>query len=165
MGCIKTLSESNNSEEIEKKLKYRKEILSFLSQLNEKQKRLYVGLEAKILGYGGIQKMSQLTKIDRRTISKGMKELKRKSSSSKSMVRKKGGGRKTVEETMPGIEEALLKIVENDTAGHPTGGKKWVRKSLGNICKELKKKGYTISPPTASRLLKKMVIPLNPMLK
>jgi len=50
-------------------------ILTVLSKLNESQARLYVAKEAICKGYGGIQKMHELTGLSRPTISRGMSEL------------------------------------------------------------------------------------------
>jgi len=50
-------------------------IILFFSILNEKQRRLYVGLEALKLGYGGDKIISELLGVDVHTIAKGRKEL------------------------------------------------------------------------------------------
>lgn len=47
----------------------------FLSTLNEKQRRLYVGFESMKLGRGGDAIMSKITGINVKTIAKGRKEL------------------------------------------------------------------------------------------
>lgn len=50
-------------------------LMAFLSILNEKQRRLFLGFESLRLGYGGDKIMSKLTGIDVRTIAKGRQEL------------------------------------------------------------------------------------------
>jgi hypothetical protein len=50
-------------------------ILKVLSRLNEAQARLYVAKEAICKGYGGVQRMHQLTGLSRATIVRGMSEL------------------------------------------------------------------------------------------
>jgi len=50
-------------------------ILKVLSRMNEAQARLYVAKEAICGGYGGIQRMHQLTGLSRATIVRGMSEL------------------------------------------------------------------------------------------
>jgi hypothetical protein len=47
-----------------------KNILPFLT---EKQKRIYVGNEANLLGFGGISEVSRHTGVSRRVISEGIK--------------------------------------------------------------------------------------------
>lgn len=43
--------------------------------MNEKEKRLYLAIEAGGIGYGGISAVSHLTQVSRATIRKGIKEL------------------------------------------------------------------------------------------
>ena len=50
-------------------------IILFFSILNEKQRRLYAGLESLKLGHGGDRKISELLGINAHTIAKGKKEL------------------------------------------------------------------------------------------
>lgn len=71
-------------------------IILFFSLLNEKQRRLYAGLESFKLGHGGDQKIANLFAIDTHTVAKGRQEL---FSGDVQMhrVRKKGAGRKPVE--------------------------------------------------------------------
>jgi hypothetical protein len=49
----------------------------FLSRLDEQQRRWYVALEAKKLGHGGAQLMSQITGMSVDTIRRGRDELDR----------------------------------------------------------------------------------------
>ena len=63
-----------------------------LSHLNEKQRRLYLGLESMKLGYGGDSIMSQITGVNIKTIAKGRKELKAHDITP-DRIRKAGGGR------------------------------------------------------------------------
>lgn len=50
-------------------------IILFYSTLNEKQRRLYAGLESVKIGYGGDKLISQLLNINPETVSKGRQEL------------------------------------------------------------------------------------------
>jgi len=68
-------------------------IILFFSILNEKQRRLYAGLESLKLGYGGDQKISELLGIDAHTIAKGRKEL-YSDGIDTSRIRNAGGGSK-----------------------------------------------------------------------
>ena len=71
-------------------------IILFFSLLDEKQRRLYAGLEAAKLGHGGDRKIAELLGLDPHTISKGRQEL-FGGSVDRSGVRNSGGGRKRVE--------------------------------------------------------------------
>ena len=70
-------------------------IVLFSSLLNEKQKRLYSGLESIKIGYGGDQIISKLLGIDCHTVSKGRKEI-MDNDLEVECVRKKGGGRSSI---------------------------------------------------------------------
>jgi Rhodopirellula transposase DDE domain len=48
----------------------------------------------------------------------------------------------------------LLEMVTPETAGDPTGARKWVRRSLHKRSQQLAHAGHAVSPPTISRLLK-----------
>ncbi len=67
-------------------------IILFYSILDEKQRRLYAGLESLKIGHGGDNLISQLLNIDSETVSKGRKEL-INVKFEKERIRKKGGGR------------------------------------------------------------------------
>lgn len=47
----------------------------FLSRLNEPQRRWYVALESKRIGYGGDTLLSEITGLDVETIRRGRREL------------------------------------------------------------------------------------------
>jgi hypothetical protein len=71
-------------------------IVLFFSLLDEKQRRLYAGLESMKLGYGGDHRIADLLGLDRGTVAKGRKELLSEDVEGE-RVRKKGGGRKPLE--------------------------------------------------------------------
>jgi len=68
----------------------------FVSLLNEKQRRLYAGLESLKLGYGGDQRMAEFIGLDPHTVAKGRREL-RDPDLAVDRIRKAGGGRPPVE--------------------------------------------------------------------
>jgi len=72
------------------------------------------------LGYGGITYISQLLGCDYYTIRFGMYELKDEDSLSLSSIRRSGGGRKSAFESIPGLDEAFLRVIAQQTAGSPT---------------------------------------------
>ena len=71
-------------------------ILLFCSMLDEKQRRLYAGLESLKLGYGGDAHISALLGMDPHTVARGRQEL-ISGNLNKDGVREKGGGRYTQE--------------------------------------------------------------------
>jgi len=68
----------------------------FLSLLDEKQRRIFAGLESIKMGYGGDRKIAHLFGLDMHTVAKGRKELCRGEIKT-DRVRRVGGGRKFLE--------------------------------------------------------------------
>jgi len=70
--------------------------MNFLvSTLDERQQRLYVGVESQKLGHGGDRQLSLITGLSVDTIAKGRQELGQADASDR--VRAAGGGRPRVE--------------------------------------------------------------------
>lgn len=141
-----------------------KRINSILPKLDERLKRQYLAAEAEALGRGGIKEISQLTGVHRNTISSGLKELRSESMSGLKdtgkafvpKIRQKGGGRKSILETQPGIEAALEKLVDGDSFGNPENPLRWTTKSLRHLADELGREGFRTSHTTVGLLLEKM---------
>ena len=75
-------------------------IVLFSSMLNEKQRRLYAGLESLKLGYGGDQRMAEFIGMDPHTVAKGRREL-LEQDLAVDRIRKTGGGRMRAEKKRP----------------------------------------------------------------
>jgi len=133
-------------------------IKTMLPELNERQRRLFLATEAKTIGYGGITKVSRISGVSRVTITQGIYELDDDNNSNIELVhcRRRGGGRKPVEEKQPGISEALEKLVEAHTKGDPMALLLWTSKSVRNLSSALREMGYTASHVLVSSLLKYM---------
>jgi len=67
---------------------------TFFYELNERQKRSFLAIEAQRLGYGGISEVSRKFGVSRATISKGITELESGNNLSTERIRRVGGGRK-----------------------------------------------------------------------
>lgn len=76
-----------------------KYLLRFLSTLNEKQRRLYVGFESMKLGWGGDTMMSRITGMNVKTIAQGRKELQSHNITC-DRIRRAGGGRPPLEKKL-----------------------------------------------------------------
>lgn len=122
-------------------------ILSMLPYLDEKQKRLFLGNEARSYGHGGVGKVHEITGVSKTTIIRGKKELE-KAEHLESGIRKSGGGRKKVREKQPEIVEEIEKIVENSTFGNPENPLSYTTKSTRKIEKMLNGKGYDVKSDT-----------------
>lgn len=77
----------------------RESLRVFLSTLNEKQRRLYVGFESMKLGYGGDTLMSKITGMNIKTIARGRREL-LSHDINPDRIRKPGGGRLALEKKL-----------------------------------------------------------------
>ena len=75
-------------------------IILFLSTLDERQRRLYAGLESLRLGHGGDSRLAELTGLDVHTIAKGRAELLQRDVQL-DRVRRPGGGRHALEKKRP----------------------------------------------------------------
>ena len=62
--------------------------------LDEQSRRRFVALEAQSLGRGGVSLMARITGLARRTIYRGLDDIRNNRSAEPGRVRKKGGGRK-----------------------------------------------------------------------
>lgn len=125
--------------------------------LNERQRRLYAAVEAKILGYGGIKRVHEITGVARGSIMSGIKELESCAevlSSEPRAIRRAGAGRKKLVDKHPGIREALERLVDPVTRGDPESSLRWTCKSLMQLADELNAAGYKISHVSVGRLLK-----------
>ena len=116
--------------ELESKIKER--ITCMLPILNEKQRRLYLGIESKVYGYGGISCISRLSKTSRPTIIQGVKDL-NNNNMSFLKTRNSGGGRKAIYRKHPSILKELEKLIEPLTIGDPMSPLRWTVKSTRNL--------------------------------
>ncbi len=71
-------------------------MILFFSLLDEQQRRLYAGLEAHKLGYGGDHKIAEFLGVGVHTVARGRRELLGEQVD-RERVRKEGGGRKPAE--------------------------------------------------------------------
>jgi len=71
-------------------------IILFFSLLDEQQRRLYAGLEAQKLGYGGDRKIADFFGVDVHTVARGRQEL-FSGQVQRDRTRKEGGGRESAE--------------------------------------------------------------------
>jgi len=131
-------------------------MLKVLDALNESQARWYVAREVLARGRGGLKAMYELTGMSRPTILKGIRELRGQKGLPRERVRQPGGGRKRLEESDPGLQTALERIMEENTAGDPMSWLRWTNKSTVRIAEELTRLGHSVSDETVRRRLADM---------
>ena len=126
------------------------------SNLSEKDKRLYAAVEALKLPHGGIRYISELLGCDRKTIQRGIKELKNPRMIQKKQIRKKGGGRKAKIKTIANIDEIFLRIIKEHTAGDPMNEEiKWTNLTLKQLIEKLNFEDIFVGRSIVKQLLKK----------
>jgi transposase len=124
------------------------------TNLNERQRRLWAAAEAKSAGYGGVSLVYRATKISRRAIHAGLKELAVKGKAlPPERMRRPGGGRLKLTQAQTGLADALDALVEPTARGDPQSSLRWTCKSVRHLAEKLNKQGYRISYPKVADLL------------
>jgi hypothetical protein len=126
-----------------------------LPYLNERQQRLALAAEARLLGHGGVRVVARIAGVSERTVRKGVFELERGADPLPiGRVRSGGGGRKPATELDPMLLSSLLALVEPDERGDPMSPLRWTTKSLRHLASELTRQGHAVSAPTVGKLLR-----------
>jgi len=134
----------------------REKYISLVSELDERGRRRWAAIEARSLGYGGIAAVAEATGISDRTIRTGLIEIESGSPLPASRQRRIGGGRKSLEESQPGITEALNELVSPTTRGAPNNPLRWTCKSTRTLGKELRQQNYQVSASSIGTMLKEL---------
>ena len=124
-----------------------------LPHLDERQRRLYLGSEARALGHGGIEAVARAAGVSRQMVAAGAAELEG-GGEPLGRARRPGGGRKKLAEADPGLGPALLALVGPASRGDPESPLRWTTLSLRNLAGELTRKGHRSGPDTVAKLLK-----------
>src|SRR5690348_10075714 len=124
-----------------------------LPHLDERQRRLYLGSEARALGYGGIAAVARAAGVSELTVSAGVAELEAGAEPAPGRARRAGGGRKTAEEKDPGLIPALEALLDDSTRGDPMSPLKWTTKSVENLAGELTRQGHRCGKDAVLRVL------------
>jgi Rhodopirellula transposase DDE domain len=124
-------------------------------RLDERGRRLFAAGEVRTAGWGGLAVVSRITGLARSTINRGEDDLDA-APLPKGQVRRKGGGRRAVAETDPGLVPALERLVEPATLGDPMRPLIWVSKSMDKLAATLTEMGHPISADTVRKELVKL---------
>ena len=120
--------------------------------LDERQRRLLAGAQARAWGRGGIRAVAQATGMRERTVARGARELAAGAEPS-GRVRAPGAGRKRSTERDPGLLPALLALIEPEERGDPMSPLRWTTKSTRTLAEELTRQGHPVSADTVADLL------------
>ena len=121
--------------------------------LDERQRRLLMGAEARALGHGGIRAVAQAAGVREATVSLGVDELD-SGAEPLGRARRPGGGRKQAADLDPGLRPALLALVEPEERGDPMSPLRWTTKSTRNLAAELTRQGHRVGADTVGDLLR-----------
>lgn len=140
-----------SEEEIEK-IKTRYETMKPYLQ-NEQQRRMYAISEVQALNrYGAVSVISRIMNISRTTITSGLKQVE-KGEITPQQIRKKGGGRKSLEEIDKSLQSDLMKLLDDSTCGNPSNPLKWTCRSLHNLEDALQEMGHRVSHTKIHKML------------
>ena len=121
--------------------------------LDERQRRLLMGAEARALGHGGIRLVARAAGMREATVAQGVTELD-SGEEPLGRARRPGGGRKRVADLDRGLRAALLALVEPGTRGDPMSPLRWTTKSTRHLAAELTRQGHRISADTVGDVLR-----------
>lgn len=123
-------------------------------RMNERQLRELAGVEAKVLGRGGLRAVARATGLAINTVKRGLLDLEQPAIADATVrVRQAGGGRKKLREKDSGLVEALEQLVEPFSRGDPMRPLRWTCKSVRRLASELHAGGHAISPAKVAELL------------
>jgi len=120
--------------------------------LDERQRRLLMGAEARALGHGGIRLVARAAGVREATVSLGVDELD-SGAEPLGRARRPGGGRKRAADLDPGLRPALLALVEPQERGDPMSPLRWTTMSTRTLAAELTRQGHKVSADTVGDLL------------
>lgn len=141
------------------KQRYTKEIEStmkmFFETLSEKDRRRYAAIEALKLGNGGQKYICEIFGCDPSTVKRGIVEFQEKISAGEP-IRRPGGGKKKIIETMENINEVFIEILSKHTAGSPMNeGLKWTNLTQKEISDAFAQRGMHVTEHVVKQLLAK----------
>lgn len=127
-----------------------------VAELDEKQRRIFLGMLCTILGHGGQKKVALFFKASVNTIRTGCAEFVGNIEATKERVRRPGAGRKRTEEAQPGLKEAVRKALENNSYGDPERVLFWTTLGLRDVTEIVQKQGFAVSHVTVGRIVEEL---------
>jgi hypothetical protein len=131
--------------------------------LDERCLRVWAATEARSLGHGGIKAVASACGLSRRSVERGLSELRSQQAADNETVplpagriRRPGGGRKALLANSPNLAAELERLVDSATRGDPMSPLRWTSKSTAKLAGELQANGYQISTRSVAKLLKSM---------
>ena len=130
-------------------------LATVMPHLDERQRRILAGAQARCLGRGGIVSVAEATGMSRSTVQSAVGEVEAGVEVS-GRVRAAGGGRPRVEDKDPTLLDDLDGLVDPESRGDPMCSLRWTCKSTQHLADALSEMGHQVSADTVGRLLKVM---------
>ena len=105
--------------------------------LDERSRRLVLGMAAEAEGKGGAGRVAVLTGASWQTVANGKAELAADEEVPAGRTRRPGGGRKRLAESDPGLAGALESLVRDAMRGDPESPLTWTTRSAERLAGEL----------------------------
>ena len=123
--------------------------------LDEQSRRRWAATEAKALGHGGVSCVVGVTGLARRTVYRGLDDIRSHHKAGAGRVRKRGGGRKAKIVHDPTLLTDLKTLMDPATRGDPMKTLMWSSRSLRKLSEGLANKGHAVSHTVVGELLRK----------
>ena len=130
-------------------------LLKVLPLLDERSRRLVLGMAAEAEGNGGTGRVASLTGASWQTVANGKAELSAEEELPAGRRRRPGGGRKPLAAADPGLAAALEKLVGDAVRGDPESPLVWTTRSAEHLAGELTAAGHPCSDSTVWRMLRR----------
>jgi transposase len=120
--------------------------------LDERQRRLLAGAQARALGRGGVAAVARASGMSRSTVQTGAGEVDAGAEVT-SRVRRPGAGRPRLIDKDPHLLLELDDLVSREARGDPMSPLQWTAKSTYQLADALREKGFSVSSTTVGELL------------
>lgn len=121
--------------------------------LDEQSRRRWAASEAKALGRGGVSCVAWVTGLARRTIYRGLEDIRSRHKAGAGRVRKRGGGRHRKIVQDPTLLAEIKALIEPTTRGDPMRPLLWTSRSLRRLSEELANSGHQVSRTVVGEIL------------
>jgi hypothetical protein len=130
-------------------------LVKVLPMLDERSRRLVLGMAAEAEGKGGTGRVAALTGAAWQTVANGKADLAAEEELPAGRTRRPGGGRKQLAESDPGLAGALESLVRDAMRGDPESPLTWTTRSAEHLAGELAATGHPCSDSTVWRMLRR----------
>jgi DDE family transposase len=130
-------------------------LLALLPRVDERARRLVLGMAAEAAGEGGTRAVAALTGMAPQTVARGAAELAWGQDPPPGRVRRRGGGRKLLADADPGLPGALEALIRDAMRGDPESPLVWTTRSAEHLAGQLTAQGHRCSDSTVLRMLKR----------